>query len=425
MRARRLTAVALAFVAALAVFTATRGGGRAAAGPPAGLALDARPAGSTAEEVRRLQAAVRRGEPREPELAAAYAQRARETGDATFYARAESVLGPRPQGAAALTEAAALAAARHDFRRALALARRARAAAPGVNAPFAVLVDALVELGRYDAAERTLARMVGPPARPRRLRPHLVPARAARRPRRRRAPRWPPRSRPPARSPSTRPTRNALLGELELRRGRPAAAARAFRTALAAVPRHAAASAGLAPPRRRERPAGRRDRPLAAARRPAAAAGVRHRPRRGAARRRAPRPRRGAASTLVRAQEAIQRDARRRHRRRARRLRGRPRRPRPGGRARPPGLGERAQRALRRRAGLGADARRPPARRAALGAPRAGPGLARPARAAPRGDRGAGGRPARGGRAPAAAPRCAAGSRSIPLAAREAREALR
>ncbi len=245
MRARRLTAVALAFVAALAVFTATRGGGRAAAGPPAGLALDARPAGSTAEEVRRLQAAVRRGEPREPELAAAYAQRARETGDATFYARAESVLGPRPQGAAALTEAAALAAARHDFRRALALARRARAAAPGVNAPFAVLVDALVELGRYDAAERTLARMVA--RRPdlgayarisylRELHGDLAGARAAM----------------AAAVSAAGPVAvnaadtNALLGELELRRGRPAAAARAFRTALAAVPRHAAASAGLA-----------------------------------------------------------------------------------------------------------------------------------------------------------------------------------
>ena len=245
MRARRLTAVALAFVAALAVFAATRGGERVAAGPPAGLALDARPALSTAEEVRRLQAAVRRGEPREAELAAAYAQRARETGDPSFYARAEAALGPDPSGAPALTEAAALAAARHDFRAALALGRRARAAAPDVNAPYAVLVDALVELGRYDAAERALQQMIG--RHPdlggyarisylRELHGDLDGAVAAMR-------------RAVAAAGSARSfaaDTNALLGELELRRGREAAAGRAFRMALAAVPGHPAASAGMA-----------------------------------------------------------------------------------------------------------------------------------------------------------------------------------
>jgi len=307
MRARRLTAVALAFVAALAVFAATRGDGPAAAGPPAGLALDARPADSTAEEVRRLQAAVRRGEPREAELAAAYAQRARETGDPSFYARAEAVLGPHPAGAPALTEAAALAAARHDFRGALGLARRARAAAPDVNAAFPVLVDALVELGRYDAAERTLQRMIG--RHPdlggyarisylRELHGDLGGAAAA-------------MARAVAAAGSARSfaaDTNALLGELELRRGRETAAGRAFRLALAAVPRHPAASAGMA---RLAAATGRQDVAVARWRRLVTrmplpeyaialgetelAAG-----RRGAAER---------AFALVRAQEAILRDA--------------------------------------------------------------------------------------------------------------------
>ena len=53
-----------------------------------------------------------------------------------------------------------LANARHDFRAGLRYGERARAAAPGVVKPYGVIVDAQVELGRYDAAERTLQRMV-------------------------------------------------------------------------------------------------------------------------------------------------------------------------------------------------------------------------------------------------------------------------
>ena len=114
--------------------------------------------------MRRLQAAVRRGAPREAELAAAYLQKARESGDPSFYSRADGVLSRAlargPADPAELTEAAALAAGRHDFRDAERLARRARALAPDSIGAFAVQVDALVELGRYRDAERTLQRMV-------------------------------------------------------------------------------------------------------------------------------------------------------------------------------------------------------------------------------------------------------------------------
>jgi tetratricopeptide (TPR) repeat protein len=65
-------------------------------------------------------------------------------------------LGATERDAAAVVERAAAAASRHDFRRALALARRARALAPGSPAHYPVLVDALVELGRFGAAERAL-----------------------------------------------------------------------------------------------------------------------------------------------------------------------------------------------------------------------------------------------------------------------------
>src|SRR5262249_48291239 len=56
----------------------------------------------------------------------------------------------------AVVQAATLAAARHDFSRALSLSQRARALQPDSLAAFPVQVDALVELGRYDDAERVL-----------------------------------------------------------------------------------------------------------------------------------------------------------------------------------------------------------------------------------------------------------------------------
>ena len=164
MRARRLSAVALAFVLALAVFAATRGDERAAAGPPAAAAASLRPDADTDAQVRRLQTAVRRGAPLEAELAAAYLQKARESGDPSFYSRADGVLrralARGPADPAELVEAAALAAGRHDFREAERLARRARSLAPDSLGAFPILVDALVELGRYREAERTLQRMV-------------------------------------------------------------------------------------------------------------------------------------------------------------------------------------------------------------------------------------------------------------------------
>ena len=96
-------------------------------------------------------------------LGLAYAQRARETGDAAFYSRAEAVLRRaqelEPENVYALTGLGGLALARHRFADALVIGRKARAAAPSTAAPYGIVGDALVELGRYDEAFAAFDRM--------------------------------------------------------------------------------------------------------------------------------------------------------------------------------------------------------------------------------------------------------------------------
>ena len=138
----------LAFAAGLAVWIA-RGDDTPAAPRPERPVLT-----GTSGDIPTLQRAVRDGrDDLRPALAAAYLQRARETADPSFYAKAEGVLGT-PRTPEALATAGELALARHDFRGALALGERAGA----IGAP--IRVDALVELGRYDDAERELQAML-------------------------------------------------------------------------------------------------------------------------------------------------------------------------------------------------------------------------------------------------------------------------
>ncbi|HEY7077636.1 MAG TPA: hypothetical protein VH418_19805 [Solirubrobacteraceae bacterium] len=253
MRARRLSAVVLAFAVAVAVFAATRGDERAAAGPlrvGGQSALDLRPDANTDARIAALQADVRAGRvDRTAALAAAYLQKVRETGDASFYTRADRLLARAlardPRDQATLVQAATLAAARHDFRGALRLTGRAEAAAEGTLAPLPVKVDALVELGRYGAAERTLQRLVD-------LKPNLTAyARisyfreltgdlegaidAMRRAVTAGGP-----------VPENVAYVQSLLGSLELTRGHVAAARHAYEAALAAMPAYAPAAAGRA-----------------------------------------------------------------------------------------------------------------------------------------------------------------------------------
>src|SRR3954453_18533592 len=248
---------AAAFAAMLALLVVLMGAGgdpvassaarRFAATPDA-----PRPGASTDRRIAVLQATVR-AQPKRADgctlLAGAYRQKVRETGDATYYAKASGLvdraLRLTPGDPAGLTERAALEASRHDFRGALRDALAARHAAPAVDKPFGVLVDAPVELGRYRAAGTALQEMVD--RKPdlaayarvsyfRELHGDLRGAEDAMR---------------LAVSAGSGTAENtsfvqALLGDLEPTRGRLAAASLAYGRALALVPRYAAADTGLA-----------------------------------------------------------------------------------------------------------------------------------------------------------------------------------
>ena len=94
----------------------------------------------------------------------ALAQRARETGDVSYYARAEAAyrraLRLAPRDLPATIGLGALALSRHEFRRGLELGRSAVALSPSTAAGYGVVGDALVELGRYPEAFAAFDRMV-------------------------------------------------------------------------------------------------------------------------------------------------------------------------------------------------------------------------------------------------------------------------
>jgi tetratricopeptide (TPR) repeat protein len=96
-------------------------------------------------------------------LGLAFQQRARETGDPSYYPRSEQALRRalqlEPGNAQAVSGLGSLALARHRFGEALALGRRARRLAPYAAFNFGVVGDALIELGRYGEAFRAFDRM--------------------------------------------------------------------------------------------------------------------------------------------------------------------------------------------------------------------------------------------------------------------------
>ena len=164
---QKLLAAALAFAATLAVLAVTVRHGDHTRSAAAEAAFVPATSQSTDARIRSLQTVVR-GSPRNAEgyaaLAQAYLQKVRESGDASFYARADAVLATAlrlaPRNVAATVVSGELALARHNFASALALARRARRLAPDLVAPYPVLVDALIELGHYRQARPALQRWV-------------------------------------------------------------------------------------------------------------------------------------------------------------------------------------------------------------------------------------------------------------------------
>jgi tetratricopeptide (TPR) repeat protein len=246
-----LLLVAAAFVAALALFWALNGGGGASVAP--GGSPDAGSGGghlarTTDQQIAALQAVVRT-HPTDPDeraaLADAYLQKVRETGDFSYYQRAQGVLAGARRNASVLTELGTLALARHDFRAGLSSGLAAHRAEPTQVKPLGVIVDAQVELGRYGAAGRTLQRMVdekpnlssyarvsyfrelhGDLAGATRAMGLAVDAGGS--------------------APENVAYVQSLLGQLEFTRGRLRAAADAYREALYRFPAYPAAGAGLA-----------------------------------------------------------------------------------------------------------------------------------------------------------------------------------
>jgi tetratricopeptide (TPR) repeat protein len=96
-------------------------------------------------------------------LGLAYQQRARETGDPSFYPRSEEMLRGalrlEPTNSLTLRGLASLAASRHRFDESLKLARRAQRQSPRTAAVYGLLGDAYLELGRYERAFAAFDRM--------------------------------------------------------------------------------------------------------------------------------------------------------------------------------------------------------------------------------------------------------------------------
>ena len=155
-----LTAAALLLGGALRGTTTTR----EATGAPLASRVDG--AGDTAL-LPRLQQQVR-ANPADPRglalLGLAYEQQARETGDPSYYPKAEGVLRRAlrisPDDLLATSGLGSLALSRHRFRDALALGRRAVALSPSTARGYGIVGDALVELGRYEQAFASFDRMV-------------------------------------------------------------------------------------------------------------------------------------------------------------------------------------------------------------------------------------------------------------------------
>ncbi len=98
------------------------------------------------------------------QLGLALLQKVRETGDASLYLQAKGALDEAlardPQQMDALVGQGILALALHDFEGALTWAEKARAVNPYRAEVLGIMVDAQVELGRYDEAVATAQAMV-------------------------------------------------------------------------------------------------------------------------------------------------------------------------------------------------------------------------------------------------------------------------
>jgi len=98
------------------------------------------------------------------QLALAYLQKARETGDPSYYQKVEEALNKtieqQSDDYVTVSAMGALALARHQFHSALEWGERARQIDPDRTYAYGVIADAQIELGQYDVAIDTLQTMV-------------------------------------------------------------------------------------------------------------------------------------------------------------------------------------------------------------------------------------------------------------------------
>ncbi len=98
------------------------------------------------------------------QLGLAYLQKVRETGDPTYYQKAEQsldkALKAQPDDYVSVSAKGALALARHEFRSALEWGERAKQINPDIPYAYGVIADAQIELGHYSEAVETLQSMV-------------------------------------------------------------------------------------------------------------------------------------------------------------------------------------------------------------------------------------------------------------------------
>jgi tetratricopeptide (TPR) repeat protein len=160
-------AVALAAVAAILASGLLHGDE-----PPSG--KDAAPVASVAgtdSSTDKLIAGLQRRLKDDPEdfssyvnLANAYLQKVRETGDPSLYAKAEDLLDHaekiEPQNPELFATRGILALARHDFARALEFGERALALNPESARYHGIVGDAQIELGRYEEAIASYQKMI-------------------------------------------------------------------------------------------------------------------------------------------------------------------------------------------------------------------------------------------------------------------------
>jgi tetratricopeptide (TPR) repeat protein len=223
-----------------------------AAPPVVGSGFGAPFAADTDERVKQMQTAVRATQYAAAPLAGlgqAYLQKARETGDTGYYSRADrafrAALRRDPRELGAIAGASTLAGSRHDLREALERGLEARRLAPDSPGPYLLIADAQVELGRYRAAAQAVQRALD-------LKPTLASyARASylfelRGELGKASGAMALAVSAGANAPENIAYVQSLLGDLELTRGRIAAAELAYRGALARRPGHAPALAGLA-----------------------------------------------------------------------------------------------------------------------------------------------------------------------------------